>query len=87
MKIGIIGSGPAGLYCALLMKKHHPAHDIEIVEQNPSDSTYGRGVVFSGRAPSFLEDNDRDSYADIARSLELWDRQGIVNKGQTGRDS
>ncbi|MGH7770458.1 MAG: FAD-dependent monooxygenase [Candidatus Binatia bacterium] len=82
MNIGIIGGGPAGLYFALLMKKDNPSHEIEIVEQNPPDSTYGWGVVFSGRALSFLEESDRDSYADIARSLELWDRQGIVHKGQ-----
>jgi anthraniloyl-CoA monooxygenase len=82
MKIGIIGGGPAGLYFALLMKKRDPAHEIGIVEQNPPDSTYGWGVVFSGRALSFLEESDRDSYADIARSLEIWDEQAIVHKGQ-----
>ncbi|HEY3302414.1 MAG TPA: FAD-dependent monooxygenase [Candidatus Binatia bacterium] len=82
MKVGIIGGGPAGLYFALLMKKHDPQHEIEIVEQNPPDSTYGWGVVFSGRALSFLEESDRDSYADIARRLELWDQQGIVHKSQ-----
>ena len=40
MKIGILGGGPAGLYFALLMKKHNTAHQIRIVEQNPADATY-----------------------------------------------
>lgn len=82
MKIGIIGAGPAGLYFALLMKKREPRHEIEIVEQNPPDRTYGWGLVFSGRALSFLEESDHDSYVDIARRLEIWSEQAIVHKGQ-----
>lgn len=34
MRIGITGGGPAGLYFALLMKKHTPAHQIQVLEQN-----------------------------------------------------
>jgi len=47
MKIAIIGGGPAGLYFALLAKKHNPRHDIVVYEQNARDATYGWGVVFS----------------------------------------
>jgi 2-polyprenyl-6-methoxyphenol hydroxylase-like FAD-dependent oxidoreductase len=65
MKIGILGAGPAGLYFALLMKKHNLAHHIHIVEQNPADATYGWGVVFSEHALSFLKESDAESYADI----------------------
>ena len=47
MKIAIVGGGPAGLYFALLAKKHNPHHDIVVYEQNSRDATYGWGVVFS----------------------------------------
>ena len=85
MKIGILGGGPAGLYFALLMKKQDPAHQITVVEQNPAGATYGWGVVFSDRALSYLEASDPDSYRDIARSLQAWDDQAIVHRGQQVR--
>jgi len=82
MKIGIVGGGPAGLYFALLMKKLNPVWPIELVEQNSANNTYGWGVVFSGRALSFLEASDPDSYLDIKNRLETWDKLVIVHKGQ-----
>ena len=82
MKIGIVGGGPAGLYLALFMKKLHPSNEIRLVELNSPDNTYGWGVVFSGRALSFMEDSDPDSYFDIKNSLESWDELVIVHKGQ-----
>ncbi len=82
MKIGIVGGGPAGLYFALLMKKLNPSHEIRLLEQNPANSTYGWGVVFSDRAVSFLENSDPDSYLDIKSNLEIWDKLVIVHKGQ-----
>ena len=85
MKIGIVGAGPAGLYFALLMKKHNPSHSIEIVEQNAVGATYGWGVVFSDRALSFLKESDSASYGDIEASLRTWDDQTIVQKGEQVR--
>ena len=80
MRIGIVGGGPAGLYLALLMKQHNPAHDVRVVEQNPAGATYGWGVVFSDRALSSLVASHPASYRDIERSLETWDDQAIVHK-------
>lgn len=85
LHIGIIGGGPAGLYFALLMKKHNPAHQIRVVEQNPADATYGWGVVFSDRALSFLKEIDPASYTDIEAQLRTWDDQTIVQKGERVR--
>jgi 2-polyprenyl-6-methoxyphenol hydroxylase-like FAD-dependent oxidoreductase len=85
MRIGVVGGGPAGLYFALLMKKQNPAHEIRVVEQNPAGATYGWGVVFSDRALSYLAARDPDSYRDIERSLQAWDDQAIVHKGQQVR--
>lgn len=85
MRIGIIGGGPAGLYFALLMKKHNPAHQIQVVEQNPAGATYGWGVVFSERALSFLKNGDPESYADIEAELKTWNDQTIVHQGEKVR--
>ncbi len=41
--------------------------------------------MFSGRALSFLEASDPDSYADIERRLETWDNQTIVHHDQVVR--
>jgi anthraniloyl-CoA monooxygenase len=41
MRIVCIGGGPAGLYFGLLMKRLHPAHDIEVVERNRPYDTFG----------------------------------------------
>jgi 2-polyprenyl-6-methoxyphenol hydroxylase-like FAD-dependent oxidoreductase len=82
MKIGVLGGGPAGLYFALLMKKHDPSHEIKIIEQNPADNTYGWGVVFSDKTLSYLEDADRDSFVDIRNSMELWNDLAVVHKGE-----
>jgi 2-polyprenyl-6-methoxyphenol hydroxylase-like FAD-dependent oxidoreductase len=85
MRIGIIGGGPAGLYFALLMKKHNPDHEIQVVEQNPAGATYGWGVVFSERTLSFLKNGDPESYADIEAELKTWKDQTIVHRGEQVR--
>jgi anthraniloyl-CoA monooxygenase len=85
MKIGIVGGGPAGLYFALLMKRHDPAHEISVLEQNPAGATFGFGVVFSDRALSFLEAADPESYADLAARLQTWDDQVIVHRDEPVR--
>src|SRR3989442_14726010 len=82
MKINIVGAGPGGLYFALLMKKHDPASQITIYEQNPPDATYGWGIVLSDRALSFLQRADSPSYADLMASLELWHDQILVLRGE-----
>ena len=47
MDIVSIGGGPAGLYCAILMKKLDSNHRIRVLERNRPDDTFGWGVVFS----------------------------------------
>lgn len=77
MKIGIAGGGPAGLYFALLMKRADPTRAITVYEQNPQGATYGWGIVFSGRALSFMAQHDPASYQDLASHLRLWDEMHI----------
>jgi anthraniloyl-CoA monooxygenase len=49
MRIACLGGGPAGLYFAISMKLHDPAHEIIVVERNRSDNTLGWGVVLSNQ--------------------------------------
>jgi 2-polyprenyl-6-methoxyphenol hydroxylase-like FAD-dependent oxidoreductase len=80
MKIAVIGGGPGGLYFSLLAKKHNPAHQIRIYEQNPSDATYGWGVVFSDIGLNFLRDADEDFYKEFTAHHERCDYMDIVHQ-------
>ncbi|MFP3359529.1 NAD(P)-binding protein, partial [Planococcus sp. SIMBA_143] len=80
MKITIIGAGPAGLYFALLAKKHMPSHEIQVFEQNPEGATYGWGVVFSDIGLSFLQKADPDFYQEFIAHHERCDYMEIVHQ-------
>lgn len=80
MRIVIAGAGPAGLLFALLMKRSRPQDDVLVIEQNPSDNTYGWGVVFSGGALEFLGQALPDLVADLDSRLEQWDELTIVHR-------
>src|SRR5215468_5508917 len=51
-----------GLYLAYLLHRQRQDDRIRIVEQNPPDSTFGFGVVFSDRALESLRDDDPETY-------------------------
>lgn len=81
MKIAIIGGGPGGLYFALLAKKHNPAHQIRVFEQNTADATYGWGVVFSDIGLNFLREADEEFYKEFTANHERCDYMDIVHRG------
>ena len=81
MRIKVIGGGPAGLLFAMLMKKHDPAHEVTVFEQNPADATYGWGVVFSDVALGFIREVDAEFFAEFTRSHARCDRMDIVHRG------
>src|ERR1043165_9828451 len=78
MKVNVIGGGPAGLYFALLMKRHAASHRVTVFERNPPDATFGWGVVFSGRTLSNLREADEASHRLITESFETWDNMDVV---------
>lgn len=81
MKVLIAGAGPAGLYLAYLVKRQLPGWEVRVVEQNPRDSTFGFGVVFSERALEFLRADDPQTYERITPAMEAWTDIAVVLRG------
>ena len=83
MRIHVLGGGPSGLYFAYLMKTSFPHYDVQVVEQNARDVTFGFGVVLSGRAMEFIAEGDSDIVGRLGKRTESWSEQHIVHRGQT----
>ena len=81
MKIAVIGAGPAGLYFSLLAKKHNPAQETDVYEQNPEGATYGWGVVFSDVGLAFLREADAEFFDEFTARHEKCDYMEVVHKG------
>jgi 2-polyprenyl-6-methoxyphenol hydroxylase-like FAD-dependent oxidoreductase len=81
MKILVVGAGPAGLYFAYLFKRRTADAELRVVEQNPADSTFGFGVVFSDKALEFLRADDPDTYDAITPHMEVWTDLTVVHRG------
>ncbi|HSL72369.1 MAG TPA: bifunctional salicylyl-CoA 5-hydroxylase/oxidoreductase, partial [Longimicrobiales bacterium] len=83
MKVTVIGGGPAGLYCALLLKKQDSAHEIVVLERNRPDDTFGWGVVFSDATLENLAAADLDTHQRITNHFAHWDDIDIHFRGRT----
>jgi 2-polyprenyl-6-methoxyphenol hydroxylase-like FAD-dependent oxidoreductase len=81
MKVLIVGAGPAGLYLAYLLRRQRLDWRVRIVEQNPPDSTFGFGVVFSDRALEFLRDDDAETRELLTPALHTWTDLMVVHRG------
>ncbi|MFK7957396.1 MAG: hypothetical protein AB8B96_14960 [Lysobacterales bacterium] len=82
MKISVLGGGPGGLYFALLTKKRCPEFDIEVIEQNRHDDTFGFGVVFSDETLDEFLSADPPSYDLIRDSFAYWTDMVVERHGK-----
>jgi len=73
MKIVSIGAGPAGLYFSILMKQAYPGCEIEVIERNRHDDTFGWGVVFSDETLGNIEAADPPTMAKIREHFRYWE--------------
>ena len=85
MNILCIGGGPAGLYFALLMKQHQPAHHITVVERNRPYDTFGWGVVLSDQTLENLRAADAHTAQQIGEAFNHWDDIEVFYKGRSMR--
>ncbi len=80
--VEIIGAGPAGLYCAILLKRALPQARVSVSERNPADATFGFGVVFSDQALDFLAADDAETHALITPLMQRWRDMTLWLNGQ-----
>ena len=79
MRIDVIGGGPAGLYSAILAKKSMPKAEVNVVERNRADDTFGFGIVLSDETLNNLRLADEPSYHDIAVNFAYWDDLSLIH--------
>jgi anthraniloyl-CoA monooxygenase len=87
MNVTILGGGPAGLYCGLLLKKASPRWSVRVVERNAPDATYGWGVVFSDRTLAAFQEADYKSYKAITSQFVTWDAIDIYRRTLLGDET
>jgi anthraniloyl-CoA monooxygenase len=82
MRVQIVGGGPGGLYLAILLKKARSEAQVEVIERNAPDATFGFGVVFSDETLGYLQDNDEPSFQEITGTFNRWDAIEIRYHGE-----
>ncbi|KUJ77105.1 bifunctional salicylyl-CoA 5-hydroxylase/oxidoreductase [Ruegeria profundi] len=82
MRIACLGGGPAGLYFGISMKLRNPGAEVEVIERNRPDDTFGWGVVLSDETLDNLAANDPVSAAKIRDHFAYWDDVALVHNGQ-----
>jgi len=80
MKVAIIGGGPCGLYLGLLLKREQPVWQVEVIEQNAADATFGFGVVLADNGMLQLQEADQASYNALCAAMRYNDRQIIMQR-------
>lgn len=87
MRVACLGGGPAGLYFAISLKLRDPAHEIEVIERNRLDDTFGWGVVLSDQTLDNLAANDPVSADAIRAAFAYWDDIAMHHRGAVLRST
>jgi anthraniloyl-CoA monooxygenase len=82
MKINIIGGGPAALYFAILMKKHDSTCEINVIERDGPNDTFGWGIVFSETTLDNFANQDRETYDEFIKAGQQRNYVVVKHKGQ-----
>jgi anthraniloyl-CoA monooxygenase len=73
LRIAIIGGGPAGLFCAGLLKRTNPEREVTVYERNPAEETYGWGLVMSKNALQVVQSADPPTHARLTSAQVTFD--------------
>jgi anthraniloyl-CoA monooxygenase len=87
LRVVCVGGGPGGLFCALLLKRAAPSHDLVVYERNLPDETFGFGVVFSDQTMAGLAQADAEAFAAIGEHLVRWDDIAVHYRGEVVRST
>jgi anthraniloyl-CoA monooxygenase len=87
MRVDVIGAGPAGLYFSILVAKSFPDAEVNVIERNRADDTFGFGIVLSDETLDNLRRADEPSYREIAASFAYWDDIYTWFKGEVRKSS
>jgi 2-polyprenyl-6-methoxyphenol hydroxylase-like FAD-dependent oxidoreductase len=81
MRVSIVGGGPAGLFFARLLKRHRPAAEITVYEQNALDATFGFGVGLGDKARDRIRRIDPEVHDRISAAMIYTNLQNIHLNG------
>ena len=82
MRVACLGGGPAGLYFAISLKLRNSGHEIDVIERNKADDTFGWGIVLSDETLENLHANDPLSAKAIHDYFAYWDDIALHYRGQ-----
>jgi anthraniloyl-CoA monooxygenase len=87
VNVGIVGAGPAGLYLAILLKRHDPRHQVTVYERNRVEDTFGFGVVFSDETLENVGEADPDTNRAMTAAAAHWEDIEIHYRGTVMRST
>ncbi len=82
MRVACLGGGPAGLYFAISLKLRNSDHEINVIERNKADDTFGWGIVLSDETLENLHANDPVSAKSVHDYFAYWDDITLHYRGQ-----